>query len=79
MKPFNPKEYKRYIVSFNLFKNDCIRLIFLMGAKLTDTTKILEGDYKDGKRLVLFENMDAILEKRQTLQNLIKEWISMVE
>jgi hypothetical protein len=79
MKPFNPKEYKRYIVGFNLFKKDCIRLIFLTGAKLTDTTKILEGDYKDGRRLVLFENMDAVLEKQQALQDLIKEWISMVE
>jgi hypothetical protein len=79
MKPFNPKEYKRYIVGFNLFRKDCVRLIFLTGAKLTDTTKILEGDYKDGRRLVLFENMDAVLEKQQALQDLIKEWISMVE
>jgi hypothetical protein len=79
MKPFNPKEYKRYIVGFILSKNDCVRLIFLTGSNLTDTTNILEGDYKDGRRLVLFENMDAVLEKKQALQNLIKEWISMVE
>jgi hypothetical protein len=79
VKPFNPKEYKRYIVGFNLFKKDCIRLIFLTGAKLTDTTNILEGDYKDGRRLMLFENMDAVLEKQQALQDLIKEWITLVE
>ena len=30
MKPFNPKEYKRYIVVFNLFKKDCVRLCFLV-------------------------------------------------
>jgi hypothetical protein len=79
MKPFNPKEYKRYIVGFILSKKDCIRLIFLTGSKLTDTTKILDGDYKDGRRLVLFENMDAVLEKKQALQDLIKEWITLVE
>src|SRR5678815_4148283 len=36
MKPFEPKEYKRYIVGFNLYQKDCIRLIFLFGAKLED-------------------------------------------
>jgi len=79
MKSFNPKEYKRYIVGFNIFKKDCIRLIFLTGSKLTDTTNILEGDYKDGRRLVLFENMEAVLEKQEALQGLIKEWILLIE
>jgi hypothetical protein len=79
MKPFNPKEYKRYIVGFNLFKKDCIRLIFLTGAKLTDTTKILEGDYKDGRRLVSFNSMEDVKAKKQALQDLIKEWINLVE
>jgi hypothetical protein len=79
IKPFDPKEYKRYIVGFNLFKKDCVRLILLTGAKLTDTTKILEGDYKDGRRLVLFNSMEEVKSKQQALQDLIKEWISMVE
>jgi len=26
MKPFDPKEYKRHVVVFNLAKKDCIRL-----------------------------------------------------
>ena len=79
MKPFDPKEYKRYIVGFILSKKDCVRLIFLTGAKLTDTTKILEGDYEDGRRLILFNNMEEVGTKKQALQDLIKEWISMVE
>src|SRR6476659_6983085 len=37
MKPFNPKEYKRYIVVFNLYRKDCIRLVFPSGAKINDT------------------------------------------
>ena len=79
MQPFNPKEYKRYIVGFNLFKQDCIRLIFLTGSKLTDATGILEGDYADGRRLVLFYNMADVKSKQRALQELIKEWITLVE
>ena len=28
MKTSNPKEYKRYLVVFNLYRKDCIRLVF---------------------------------------------------
>src|SRR5215472_4964593 len=34
MKPSDPKEYKRYIVVFNLHKKDCIRLVFPSGARI---------------------------------------------
>ena len=45
MKAFNPKEYRRYIVVFNLYRKDCIRLIFPSGAKIGDKSGLLEGDY----------------------------------
>jgi hypothetical protein len=32
MKPFNPKEYKRHLVVFNLYRKDCIRLVFPSGS-----------------------------------------------
>src|SRR3982751_4030459 len=41
MKPFKPKEYKRFIVVFNFFKKDCIRLIFLRGARVNDKSGLL--------------------------------------
>ncbi len=47
MKPFDPKEYKRQIILFNLFKGR-ILLVFPSGAKINDATGMLEGDYKDG-------------------------------
>ena len=31
MKSFNPKEYKRYLIVFNLYRKDCIRLVFPSG------------------------------------------------
>ena len=54
MKPTNPKEYRRYIVVFNLVRTDCIRLVFPSGAKVKDSSGLLEGDYADGRRLAMF-------------------------
>ncbi|MEO5890134.1 MAG: DUF1801 domain-containing protein [Ferruginibacter sp.] len=31
MKPFDPTEYKRHIIVFNLFKQDCLRLVTKRG------------------------------------------------
>lgn len=57
LKPFNPKEYKRYIVVFNFTKKDCIRLVFLKGALAGNTSGLLEGDYKDGRRIASIHTM----------------------
>ncbi|MES1217108.1 MAG: DUF1801 domain-containing protein [Bacteroidota bacterium] len=79
MKPFNPKEYKRFIVTFNLFKKDCLRLIFLTGAKVNDTTGFLEGDYADGRRLAMFYNLDDVKSKEKILKAVIKKWLSLLD
>ena len=50
MKPFDPKEYKREMIVFNLHKGR-IMLVFPSGAKVKDTSGLLEGDYKDGRRI----------------------------
>jgi len=79
MKPFNPKEYKRYIVVFNLFKKDCIRLVFPGGAKVNDTSGLLEGDYKDGRRLAMFYDVEDAKSKEKTLQKVIKKWLKLLD
>jgi len=79
MKPFEPKEYKRYIVGFNFYKKDCIRLIFLTGAKLNDTSGLLEGDYADGRRLAVFYSMEDVKSKEKNLQKLVKKWLKLVD
>ncbi len=78
MKPFDPKEYKREIVVFNLHKNR-IMLVFPSGAKVNDTSGLLEGDYKDGRRLITFKDLEDVKTKEKTLQTIIKEWIKLVD
>ena len=79
MKPFNPKEYKRYIVVFNLYRKDCIRLVFPSGAKIKDTSGLLEGDYADGRRLALFHNMGEVESKGKALRAAIKRWLTLLD
>ena len=47
MKPFNPKEYKKYMVMFNLFKKDCSRVVFPGTVKVNNQSRLLAGDYTD--------------------------------
>ena len=79
MRPFNPKEYKRLIVTFNFFKKDCIRLIFLTGAKLNDRSGLLQGDYADGRRLALFYSMEDVKKNEKIMQKLIKKWLNLLD
>ena len=79
MKPFNPKDYKRYIVGSNLFKKDTLRMIFLRGASAQDPTNILEGDYKDGRRLLSFKSIDDIKSKEKALKSIIKELVKNID
>ena len=72
MRHFDPKEYKRYLVVFNLFKKDCIRLVFWRGAKLNDTSGFLEGDYADGRRLAMFYGMQDVKSKKKALQDALR-------
>src|SRR5215467_5301576 len=73
MEPFNPKEYRRYLVVFNLFKKDCIRLVFWGGAKVKDKSGFLQGGYLDGRRLALFHSLDDVKSNKKRLLNALKE------
>src|SRR6476659_3474843 len=78
MKPFDPKEYKREIIVFNLHKGR-IMLVFPSGAKVNDKSGLLEGDYKDGRRIVIFKDIEDVRSKEKLLQTLIKEWLRLVD
>ena len=79
MRSFDPKEYKRYIIVFNLFKQDCIRLVFPGGAKINDKSGLLEGDYADGRRLAMFYSLDDVKSKEKNLQAAIKTWLKLLD
>jgi hypothetical protein len=78
MAPFDTKEYKRDIIVMNLLKNR-IMLVFPSGAKVNDTSGLLEGDYKDGRRTIVFKDLDDVRSKEKALQGVIKAWLMLVE
>jgi hypothetical protein len=78
MKSFDPKEYKRDLIVMNLHKGR-IMLVFPSGAKVNDTSGLLEGDYKDGRRLAIFTDMKDVKAKEKNLQIVIKKWLKLVD
>lgn len=79
MKPADPKEYKRYIIVFNLFQKDCVRLVVWKGARVNDKSGLLEGDYADGRRLAEFSSMAEVKSKKAALQAVIRKWLETLE
>ncbi|GLU50751.1 DUF1801 domain-containing protein [Dyadobacter frigoris] len=78
MKPFDQKEYKSDIAVMNLYKGR-IMLVFPSGAKVNNATGFLEGDYKDGRRTVVFKDLDDVKSKEKTLKSVVEEWLALVE
>ena len=78
MKPFNPKEYKRDIVVFNLRKN-IATLVFPTGAKIENNNGLLQGNYTDGRRIAVFKHMDEVANRANDLQLALNDWIKKVE
>jgi len=79
MPDFDAKEYKRDIVVFNLRNKDYILLVFPTGATVNDTTGILEGNYTDGRRTITIMDLADLTVKKENLQCVLKQWISMVK
>lgn len=73
MKPFSPKEYKRHMIVMNLHNR--ILLVLPSGARVNDTSKILEGDYADGRRLIKIAGMDDVIQKEPAIRAVIKAWL----
>ena len=78
MKTFDPKEYKRDIVVVNFRKNK-ILLVFPTGAIINNKSGLLEGDYKDGRRLVNFTDLNDVKAKEKALKNVLRQWLNLVE
>lgn len=78
MKPFNPKEYKRDIVVFNL-RNNTATLVFPTGAEIDNANGLLQGKYTDGRKIAVFKNINEVTSCAQELQLVINDWIQKVE
>ena len=79
MKTFDAKEYKRDLVVFHLRKKGEVLLIFPTGATISDDTKLLQGDYSDGRRMVTFRSMEEIVDNKNKLEKVIQSWLSNIE
>lgn len=79
MKPFEPKEYKRYIVGFNFYKQDTLRLIFLRGADAFDPNGLLTGNFKDKRKLASFQNIEQVKKAEIHLIKIIKDLIKKID
>ena len=78
MKPFNPKEYKRDIAVVNIHRGYAL-LVFPTGAIVKDDSGLLEGDYKDGRRLAKFMNAKEVKAREKDLKKVIKAWLMLVD
>ena len=78
MKAFDPKEYKRDILVINLHRGN-ILLVLPTGAKINDTTGILEGNYTDGRKLIKIKDLEDAKSKEDGLKKVLKDWLSQVE
>ncbi len=73
MKPFNPKEYKRHLIVFNLHsKEGGVLLVVWQGARADDPSGLLSGDYADGRRLARFHTLADVTAAKKPLTNIIK-------
>lgn len=79
MLPFDPKEYKRDIVVFNLHKPDQVLLVFPTGKRITDTTGLLEGKFKDTRKIITFTSMEQVEKHADDLQTVIRLWLSTID
>lgn len=77
--PFNPKEYKRDILVMNLYRGNHILLVFPTGAKITDTSGLLEGNYPDGRKIARIKDLDEAKSRQKDLENAIRNWMDQIE
>lgn len=79
MKEFDPKEYKRDIVVFNLRNPEYILLIFPTGASIPDSSGLLEGKFPDGRKTAEFSSAEQVTQRKEDLEKVIKTWLGLIE
>jgi hypothetical protein len=49
------------------------------GSKVNDTSLLLQGDYKDGRRTVVFSDPADVEAKEKLQQQIIKKWLALMD
>ena len=78
LKSTNAKEYPRDIVVLNLNRGHVL-MIFPSGAKIQNHEDFLEGDYKDGRRMLTIKDCNSLIEEQEKLVSAIKQWITQID
>ena len=68
--------YKGNMASFFMNARKFVSLMFHYGASMPNKGGLLQGEGKQG-RTARFDNLEDIEKKKEALQSLVKEWISM--
>ncbi len=76
--PTDAKQYRRYLVVFNLYRKNAIRLVFWGAESVDDKSRFLEGDYKDGRRLATFSNLNDVTRAKPKLQRVLKQQLKQL-
>jgi hypothetical protein len=79
MRPTDPKKYVRYLLVFNVFRKDCLRLVFLHAADIPDPTAFLEGSYPDGRRLALLSSLGDVRARAGALRSVLRAQIARLK
>jgi hypothetical protein len=53
--------------------------VFLKGANATDHTGLLEGDYKDGRRICSLKSIDDLKIKEKELKKIIRQLVQLMD
>ncbi|WP_421944557.1 DUF1801 domain-containing protein [Pedobacter sp.] len=77
MKDFDAKEYKRDIAVLNLHNR--IMLVLPTGARITEGLDLLEGNFKDTRKVINFKDLDDVLAKAPKLKTILKNWLNTIE
>jgi hypothetical protein len=74
----DPKLYKRYLAVSNVHPKDHIMLVLPHAAAVDDGSGFLEGNYKDGRRLLRFYSMADVKRKQKGLQKVLKALLKLM-
>ncbi|MFN8674635.1 MAG: DUF1801 domain-containing protein [Candidatus Sericytochromatia bacterium] len=77
IREFNPKEYKRDLIVFNIRKE--VMLVLPTGNIINDTSGLLQGNFKDSRKIIIFKDITDFRAKKAFLKQIIIKWINLID